>query len=59
MLKPDYHHDSEENTFAVLLIPEKLIVDNIMGSYSYLGNPAASRKQLVSVWIRILRALIR
>ena len=59
ILKPDYHHDRNNTTYYVLLIPEKIIVDNILGSYKNLGNPASSRRQLINVWIRLIRTLLR
>ena len=57
--KPDYYHDSSKTTTKVMLISGEFVENHILSSYQNVGNPAASKKTLVNVWIRIFRSLIR
>ena len=59
MEKPDYFYNPALSTREVLRISFELIENSIMNSYQSVGNPAASRKQLVNVWIRLLKSLLR
>ena len=57
MEKPDYYHDPTKKTKKVLLISFDFIEQNILSSYQSGGNPAASRKSLCNVWIRLIKSL--
>ena len=58
MKKPDYFHNTPEETTRVLLITLEMVEYNILNNYESGGNPAASRKSLLNVWIRLFRTLI-
>ena len=57
--KPDYHHDIQKKTKRVCMIPQHMIEKNINDSFEDLGNPAASKKVLVCVYIRLCKSLLK
>ena len=58
MEKPDYYHTCTQLSKKTLLIQLDLVEQNVMNNYKNAGNPAASRKQLLNVWIRVFKAFI-
>ena len=57
MKKADYYHNILNTTNKVLLVTFDFIEQNILNTYESVGNPAASRKSLVNVWIRLVKSL--
>ena len=57
--KPDYFHEATDKTYKVLLLPFQVIEECVLKTYEHVGNPAASKQQLINVFIRLVKALIR
>ena len=58
-LKPDYFRDKNNTTSKVLLIPFHVIEECVLKSYEHVGNPAASKQQLLNVFTRLIKAFLR